>query len=229
MTFSVGTSGAMRMSTQGPVIPDSPSTWCYLSPKSWLSGAATSGCCNCIDWYKNKMLHSGLTYEAIESGFGKSDRTPVFLPFLFGERCPGWHDDRSAGFFDINLRHTAYDFYHGVMEGVLFNLYQCYEVLTEINGKPKKIKLSGGILHSEYWTQMCADIFGIDMEIDQVEHSSLLGGAALGLELLGKMKDIEKFTDNSARIVSFNPEKSDLYLEKYGRYKYWYEATKPNI
>jgi gluconokinase len=76
---------------------------------------------------------------------------------------------------------------------------------------------------------MCADIFEIDMEIDCVEHSSLLGGAALGLELLGKMKDIERFVDNSARIVSFNPEKSDLYLEKYNRYKYWYEATKPNI
>ncbi len=49
-TFSVGTSGALRLTTEKPVLPEKPSTWCYLSPKAWLSGAATNGCCNCVDW-----------------------------------------------------------------------------------------------------------------------------------------------------------------------------------
>lgn len=229
MTFSVGTSGAIRLSAQKPVLPEVPSTWCYLSPKGWLSGAATSGCCNCLDWFKNKMFSSGTTYEEIEKGFSKSKSTPVFLPFLFGERCPGWQDDRSAGFFDVKPIHTANDLYHGVMEGVLFNLYQCYEVLTRLNGIPKKIKLSGGILHSDYWTQMCADIFGIDMEIDRTEHSSLSGGAALGLELTGVIRDAADFVNESERIIRFNPENQDTYMKRYERYKYWYHKTNPDI
>jgi gluconokinase len=56
MTFSVGTSGAIRLATQEPIIPETPSTWCYISPKAWLSGAATAGCCNCVDWYKDMAL-----------------------------------------------------------------------------------------------------------------------------------------------------------------------------
>ncbi|MGN1004031.1 MAG: FGGY family carbohydrate kinase, partial [Oscillospiraceae bacterium] len=32
-TLSIGTSGAIRLSTDRPAIPETPSTWCYLSPK----------------------------------------------------------------------------------------------------------------------------------------------------------------------------------------------------
>lgn len=224
MTFSVGTSGAIRLTTQKPIIPKTPSTWCYLSPKSWLSGAATSGCCNCIDWFKQRMFPEGMSYEEIEKGFQGKD-TPVFLPFLFGERCPGWQDERSGGFFDVKPYHKANDFYHGILEGILFNLYQCYEVLSSINGVPKKIKLSGGILHSKYWTQMCADIFGVAMNVDEIEHSSLLGGAVLGLELLGILKDGKDFTSEDTKVVNPNPAMAAVYAKKYQRYQYWYQKT----
>ena len=40
MSFSVGTSAAIRLSTQKPVLPDHPATWCYLSPVGYMSGAA---------------------------------------------------------------------------------------------------------------------------------------------------------------------------------------------
>ena len=35
MTFSVGTSGAIRLTTPGPTLPEDCSTWCYLSP--WIT------------------------------------------------------------------------------------------------------------------------------------------------------------------------------------------------
>ena len=66
-TLSVGTSGAVRLTTDRPIIPETPGTWCYLSPKSWLSGAATNGCCNCIDWARTRLFPAGTSYEqAIE-------------------------------------------------------------------------------------------------------------------------------------------------------------------
>ena len=224
MTFSVGTSGAMRLTTQKPILPENPSTWCYLSPKSWLSGAATSGCCNCVDWFKSRMFTPSTSYSEIEKGFQKVD-TPVFLPFLFGERCPGWQDERNAAFFDVKPYHIANDLYHSVLEGVLFNLYQCYEVLSGLNGVPKKVKLSGGILHSDYWTQMCADIFGVQMEVDNIEHSSLLGGVALGLELLDLIPDVKDFTIEGSKVIIPNLENREKYDKKYQRYQYWYHTT----
>jgi len=226
MTFSVGTSGAMRLSTSNPVLPEQPSIWCYLSPYSWMSGAATSGACNCIDWIKGKMFSSSTTYSEIESKKTNNNTYPVFLPFLYGERCPGWQDERKAGFFDVLPTHAPLDFYLGVMEGVLFNLYQCYEVLCNVNGKPKKIQLSGGILNSRIWTQMCCDIFQQEMECSTLEQTSMLGAAILSMEINGVVDNVKNHKVEKGTIICPDEKMKTVYNEKYQRYKYWYYKTK---
>jgi gluconokinase len=227
MTISVGTSGAARIATPEPVLPDIPSTWCYLAPGTWISGAAISGCCNCVDWYKENMFSHDKSYGDIENTFSGELDTPVYLPFLYGERCPGWHDERQAGFFGVKPRHTRYDFYHSVLEGVLFNLYQCYNVLIDINGVPSKIKLSGGIINSPYWLQMCADIFNMEMEVDSAQHGSLMGAAALGMEELGVLNRLTDFSVTPHAKIRPDPGGPDKYKSKYERYLYYYEKMKP--
>lgn len=217
-TFSVGTSGAIRLTTPEPILPDEPSTWCYMSPKAHLSGAATNGCCNCIDWFKTKMFGPEVSYADIEKGIEDRETTPVFLPFLFGERCPGWNDERTGGFMLVRPYHKSNDLYRAVQEGVLYNLYHCYKTLSELNGVPKRIKFSGGILHSKEWTQMCADIFQTELEVDDNEHGSLLGGAVLAMELLGVIRDVKDYDPAPAKIIYPNPEMADFYAKKFARY-----------
>lgn len=223
MTFSVGTSGAIRLTTSKPIIPDTPSTWCYLSPKMWLSGAATSGACNCVDWFKENFAKDK-SYQKLEADVGPEKDIPIFLPFVFGERCPGWNDDRRGSFEDMSTTHSMEDLYRSVQEGTLFNLYQCYETLSSVNGVPEKIKLSGGILNSLRWTQMCADIFGSEMEIAAQCQSSLLGGVALGMELLGVIDSIEEFSVEPARLIKPVAEHIGAYKKRYERYKDYYAA-----
>ena len=225
MTLSIGTSGALRIATPEPILPASSGTWCYLAPGTWLSGAATSGCCNCVDWYKDKMFGANKTYDDLEAAFNGTFDTPVFLPFLFGERCPGWRDDRQAGFFDIAPHHTQYDFYHSVLEGVLFNLYQNYHVLTGVNGIGRRVKLSGGIANSPYWSQMCSDIFALPMEVDNSNHSSLTGAVVLALKALGVIRNLSEFSVEAEKVIHPNPAKMDLYRTKYERYLHHYENT----
>ncbi|QTQ14924.1 hypothetical protein HRQ91_10895 [Treponema parvum] len=68
---------------------------------SHLLGGATSGACNCQDWFKQKFFPEGTTYKEIESRLSHTRDTPVFLPFLFGERCPGWNEKRTGGFLCV--------------------------------------------------------------------------------------------------------------------------------
>ncbi|MHB1489598.1 MAG: gluconokinase [Cellulomonas sp.] len=219
MTLSMGTSGAIRLSTAHPVLSDHMTTWAYRSPVSWLSGAATSGCCNCVDWAKDLFFPGGVSYDEIDAGLGRSsERTPVFLPFLFGERCPGWDDHRRGGFNSVEPQHTALDLYQSVLEGTLFNLYQCYIELSDLNGVPARIKLSGGVLNSAHWTQMCADVFGVDLEVSPLQHSSLVGGAMLGLRLIGDDGDHPTLAPDSTRRVVADPAMATRYAEKYERY-----------
>ena len=225
MTFSVGTSGAIRLSTKAPVLPDHPGTWCYYSPVGYLSGAATSGCCNCVDWAKQRLFPASFSYKDAEAGYTEKEKAPVFLPFIYGERCPGWQDERGGGFYDIAGIHDAYDLYHSVQEGTLLNLYHCYRILTKENGRPTRIMLSGGILNSPAWSQMCADIFGEQMDVADLDQSSLLGGAVLGLHAAGALEDVRSFTCPTVRTIMPNPDKKAYYDQHFERYLHWYESS----
>lgn len=221
MTFSAGTSGALRLTVKRPVLADDRSLWCYLSSTSWLAGAATSGCCNCVDWARQRLF-GGASYDNIEKGLRRRpEDTPVFLPFLFGERCPGWNAAREAAFSGVTASHDAYDLYHSVLEGTLFNLFQCYQRLCAAVGTPQEIRLSGGILNSAYWTQMAADIFGAPMVCADMPHASLVGAAMLGIRALGVKADL--FGAQVGKTVYPKPEMADRYAEKFARYLAAYE------
>src|SRR5690606_21243163 len=105
MTLSVGTSGALRLTSEMPVIPPEPSTWCYyLADGKRIAGAATAGAGNCVDWFVKRLnIHSGLGFDELESYMEGIDRgeAPIFLPFLYGERCPGWEDESEGSFYGM--------------------------------------------------------------------------------------------------------------------------------
>ncbi|MEG1858542.1 MAG: FGGY-family carbohydrate kinase, partial [Pseudoflavonifractor sp.] len=115
------------------------------------------------------------------------------------------------------------DLYYGAMQGVLFNLLQCYEVLSGLNGIPETIKLSGGILRSPVWTQMCADVFGHDMECPDMEQASMSGAAALALELGGVLASSQDFPPPPQTVVRHRPEYYSRYRQAYEEYLFWYK------
>jgi len=232
MTLSVGTSGAIRLAYNEPVLPQNRSTWCYYSlNKKRLAGAATSGAGNCLEWFKKKAYKGcGLTYEKLNQMAAKVNiqTAPIFLPFPYGERNPGWEDSREAAFMGIKGHHEIGDLYHGVLEGVLFNLYQCYIALTQITGEPDEIRISGGIENSPHWLQMASDIFKRDIVTSGIQHMSTAGAAVLALYALGEITDIEKYEPGCGQKYTPNEAKSKIYQDRYQEYLYYYQMTRPH-
>lgn len=227
MTFSVGTSGAIRMTTQRPVLPEGHQLWSYYGVTDWISGTAISGACNCIDWFRNTFMGASMSFAELDAGEELPKNLPVFLPFLFGERNPGWRDDRLGGFVDIRAEHTAVEMYRALQMGILFNLYQCYEVLTQEVGVPNAIYLSGGILNSKRWTQMAADIFGTRISCMNNLNASSAGAAVLAMNAAGCMDDVRAYTRDIEDAVDVlpRPEMAERYRELYERYMKHYRLT----
>jgi len=222
MTFSVGTSGALRMVSEKPLLPEEPSTWCYyLGEKMWIAGAATAGACNCLDWFiKSHGPVGKLNYDDLETMLDSVERddAPVFLPFLYGERCPGWHDNRTGGFFSLRAKHGLKDMYYAVLEGVLFNLYHCYRILTKQIESPSRVIISGGIEHSQRWLQMASDIFQVEMDLSEVRHASLLGTAVLALKAMGQISGLQDHRPGSQRTIVPGRALEDMYRRRFEKY-----------
>jgi gluconokinase len=227
MTLSLGTSGAMRLDADRPVLPQSNDLWCYYGVDGWISGAATAGACNCINWFFDDYVGNKWHFKDLERFDDVGGSVPTFLPFLFGERCPGWHDDRLGGFYDLANDHTIRDSYRALQAGILFNLYQCYTVLTQEFCPPDDIILSGGILNSAQWTQMLADIFGREIVCMPIADASTLGAAMLALHAAGAIPALSAFDTalHTANRVLPRAEYADYYRAQYHHYLHWYEKT----
>ena len=220
MTLSIGTSGAIRLVTPRPVVPEGQELWCYCGVKGWLSGAAIQGACNCINWFTDTFLHKQFSYAALEDLDSFKENVPVFLPFLYGERCPGWDGEQRGGFFEIEPDADVQDFYFSLQMGILFNLLQCYKVLTGEMGIPEDIFVSGGITNSRRWVQMLADIFQKEMKVAEYPNASSMGAVALAMHAAGALDEIEDFSEGAAdtMLVEPDPDMAEYYANQYERY-----------
>lgn len=165
---------------------------------------------------------AGMDYSALEAEQNSYD-APIFLPFLNGERCPGWNDQREASFHGIKAQHTIQDLYQAVQEGILFNLFQSYLELIALVGKPDSIYLSGGILNSDKWIQVCADIFCQPLFLSHNNQASLIGALKL---LLNHFKEKDCFLETSRKTVFPKGERQRLYQNRYERYLEAYNSFK---
>ena len=224
MTLSMGTSAAMRLSIPEPWFSPTRSTWLYRSPTSYLLGAATSGCTNCVDWYKNLAFANDVSYAMIEQPLKHETEIPIFLPFIAGERCPGWIDTRQSSFHDLSASTSASEMYQAVLSGVVANLYQCFEQMLKSSQEIKTIRLSGGVLQSPFWKHMCCNYFGFPMEEDTQAQASLFGALVLGARSAGE----DLFKTHAVKRNTLQPdlELHARYQEHYKRYLYWYSKTK---
>jgi len=230
MTFSMGTSGALRIATRHPS-PSAPlSMWSYRSPVGPLSGAATSGCGNCVDWARERLFGADADYADLETLLSADlVDLPVFLPFLFGERSPGWQDQRRGGLLELQPHHTRAAIYQGVLEGISYSLYHCYRELTAVHGEPRRIVLSGGVLSSPMWTQLTADVFGADMELSPRQHSSIVGAVRMGLRAAGHDGRHPALDGGTPDVVRARPERRAQYDAGFARYLDQYARTAPEI
>jgi len=225
MTLSIGTSSAIRVAADRPILPESGQLWCYYGVKRWMSGAACSSACNAIDWFRGKYLGGRFSFDELENGLDKRADVPVCLPFVFGERNPGWHDDAKCAFFGIDSGHTLQSLYRSLQMGILFNLYDCYRVLAEEGGAPTEIIASGGGTHSAAWTQMLADIFKKDILVAKNPNASSIGAAALALHAAGALDDVDDFRVDFDNAVRYTPDESmyGYYDAQFARYREVYE------
>lgn len=229
VTLSVGTSGALRMATDAPVLAAYPSTWCYVGVEDmWVAGSAIAGAGNCVDWIGKKALGANghICLAELERGATLSlarGNAPIFLPFLVGERCPGWDDTRKASFHEVDIDHDAYDLYYAVLEGVLFNLKQCYDIMLPIIGEsPSYISISGGIESSPLWMDMTASVFGLPVHTLGLPHASLLGTAIMARKAAGEIASVKTVKPQTTVSCVPDPRKGQVLSGRFSRYMQCY-------
>ena len=186
LALNVGTSAALRLVPPSAVTPPR-GLWRYaVDRKTPLLGGATSEGGNVVAWCREvlRLPDDAAVERALAERPADGHRLTV-LPFLAGERAPGWRADKRAVIAGLSLDTSALDIVHAAMEAVALRLALVYRLLAAHARAEHLIVASGGATRSRAWTQILADALGHAVTWSHEPEATSRGAALLALDALG--------------------------------------------
>jgi len=192
VALNVGTSAALRVVLPEPVGPHAATPrglWRYRvdGGRALVGGATSEGgnvlaCCR-------KVLALPPGDAALEEALARRPADGhglTALPFLAGERSPGWRPEARAAVAGLSLGTDAVDIARALLEAVAFRLAEVYDRLRPLAASDHRVVGSGGAFrHSPAWAQIIADALGVPIALGGDPEASGRGAALLTLETLG--------------------------------------------
>jgi gluconokinase len=213
IALNLGTSAAMRIATTRPGRPPR-GLWRYrIDRQTALLGGALSEGGNVHAWCR-EVLRLG-TDEEVDAALGSMPADAhglTVLPFLAGERAPGWRAGRRGAITGLGLDTTALEIARAMLESVALRLALVYEKLGPLAARDHAIVASGGAAaSSRVWPQIVADALGRPVGIAREEEATSRGAAILALGAAGLLRDPAAASDVPVDIVAPDPARHARY------------------
>lgn len=186
--LSLGTSGVLFVVTPDyqPNAASATHAFCHALPDRWHQMSVMLAAASALQWVAHLLgaANAGEVAErAAALGAAEREASPLFLPYLSGERTPH-NDARVRGsFHGLDFDTDAARLGYAVMEGVGFGLLDGLAALRAAGSAVERLSLVGGGARSGFWAQMLAS--ALDVEI--VTHGGSAVGGALGAARLGAL------------------------------------------
>jgi gluconokinase len=186
VALTLGTTGALRVVRAD--VPEVPSgLWCYrVDRQQALLGGATSEGGNVYTWLRQTLrLGDPAEVENAVAAYPPDGHGLSVLPFLAGERSPGWAGNVPATLHGLTLATTPVAILRACLEAVAFRFAMIQQRLGHSAGGDYRLIASGSALqHSPAWAQIFADVLGRPVVISAEPEATSRGAALLALRAL---------------------------------------------
>jgi len=177
--LSLGTSGVVFVATREFVANPGQAvhSFCHALPKTWHLMSVMLSAASCLDFTASLLGEPDVERLLVEAeARGLHASTPLFLPYLNGERTPHNNPHAQAVFFGMYAGTRRADLVNATLEGVCHGLAQGIAALQATGVGLEQVSLIGGGSRSGYWAQMLADATGLEV----VRREDAAVGPALG-------------------------------------------------
>lgn len=235
---TLGTSAAIRMTCDEAVYDNQERIFNYiLTENRYVSGGASNNGGIVYQWFIEKFSDNKISKKQAFASIKKLRKIPagseglLFLPYLTGERAPLWDAKARGAFVGVTKAHTKLHFQRAVFEGILFNVLQIGEALTESIGNTEIIYANGGLAQIDVLMQMLADIFGVQVLVQDNEEASAFGAFLLGMKAIGLIGDFAdaKTMIPAGKIYLPDPANQAVYRNHFDIFKTLYPKLKPDF
>jgi gluconokinase len=193
VALTVGTTGAMRVVLPNvtPAVPAG--LWAYkVGAAETLLGGALSEGGNVFAWATSVLrLPPTAELDAVLRGRRPDVHGLTVLPFVAGERSPGWSNDAEAMMVGVHPATSAIDVLQAWLEAVAYRFMILARLLGPHAAPGHEIVASGGAMSaSPYWIQLLADALGRRIRLSRSGELTSRGAAILALRALGTWRTL---------------------------------------
>jgi xylulokinase len=219
-------------------------TFCHAVPNTWHIMGVTQGAGLSLKWFRdNFCLEEKLSAELsgidpyilmdeeaqkVEAGC----EGLIYLPYMMGERTPHLNPNAKGVFFGLCAKHTKQDMIRAVMEGVVFSLKDCLDIISGMGIDVTQVRASGGGGKSKLWRQMQSDVFGIDINTVNSTEGPALGAALLAGVGSGVYRSVEQACDTAIKVntsIKWDRALNARYTKFHTIYKHLYDSLKSDF
>jgi len=180
-----------------------------LEGSIFIAGAA-------VQWMRDKikLINNASETEKIVKSL-KGNSGVYLVPAFTGLGAPYWNSNVRGVLCGLTRNTGSKEIVRAVIESVAYQSYDLFNAMKNDGLKPKLIKVDGGMVKNNWFSQFLSDIINIRVHRSKVEETTALGAAfmaGLKIGVFKSLKDISKKwkVDNKFRPKIQNTERLKL-------------------
>ncbi len=232
--LTIGTSSAMRVTVPplsgegaGASVPVPRGLWSYrVDRDAELIGGALSEGGNLFAWMQDTLrVDDTEDLERELAAMAPDAHGLTVLPFLAGERAPGWVPDARASILGLSLNTQPIEILRAGLEAVAYRLALIFKLLRTVAPDAQEVIASGGaLMHSPTWIQIIADVVGIPVIASAEQEATSRGTALLALKGLNVINTLKDLPAALGSVYAPDPARHEIYVEAVKRQQKWYNS-----
>ena len=181
-----------------------------------------------VQWLRDKLKFFKKASETEDIVKSLKDNKGVYLvPAFTGLGAPYW-DANARGVLSGLTRDTGpKEIIRATIESVAYQTYDLFEAMRHDGLRPRLVKVDGGMVMNNWFSQFLSDIVDIKVLRPKVQETTALGAAFMAGLQIGVYKSLKDISKNWHLDKNFNPKISSNVRKKL--VKGWTSAIKKSL
>ena len=229
--LSLGTSGVYFVSNNRflPNPEKAVHAYCHCLPNLWHEMSVHLSCASCLNWAAKLFNLDGVLSLLEQTAHYPHRHTPLFLPYLSGERTPHNNPHARGVFFGLSQDSGPESLTQAILEGVAFAFALGQQAMVEAGVGIDEVTVIGGGSQSLYWGKILASVLQRPLIYrEQAEAGGALGAARLAWLSQHTVEPQKAFKKPAIRrIVEPDEQKVAEFEEKLKQFIQLYDRVSP--
>jgi glycerol kinase len=181
-----------------------------------------------VQWLRDKMKFIKKASETEKIIKSLQDNKGIYLvPAFTGLGAPYW-DANAKGVLSGITRDTGpKEIIRATIEAVAYQTYDLFEAMKHDGLKPKLVKVDGGMVMNNWFSQFLSDVVNIKVSRPRVQETTALGAAFMAGLHIGVYKSLKDISKNWSLDKNFTPKIKSK--ERNNLVKGWSAAMKKTL